>query len=77
MENLASKAVAVVEQGDAPLRSSKVPSVLRFPLLVLLNLALSSLVYSLISDYTGGDLASVSRSLDQWWELAAVLGWKT
>ena len=48
----------------------------RFPLLVLFSLALSSLLYSLVSPFTTGDLAAVSRSRDNWWEIAGSLGWK-
>jgi len=55
---------------------SKLPAPLRFPLLVLLSLTLSSLLYSFTAQYTAGDLASVSRSLSKWWEVAALVGWR-
>ena len=72
----ADKAIAI-RHGDAPIRASKLPAVLRFPLLVLLSLTLSSLLYSFVAEYTEGDLASVSRVLDQWWEVGALVGWRT
>jgi len=70
------KAIAV-PHGDAPLRASKLPAFLRFPLLVLLSLTLSSLLYSLLAEYTKGDLAIVSRSLGKRWEVGALVGWRT
>ncbi|PMD36510.1 hypothetical protein L207DRAFT_586215 [Hyaloscypha variabilis F] len=73
---MAQKATAVVKQGDAVARPSKIPRPLRFPLVVLLSLTLSSLLYSFASSQTA-DLARVSRSLDQWWQVGALVGWRT
>ncbi|KAI9740741.1 MAG: hypothetical protein M1818_004706 [Claussenomyces sp. TS43310] len=56
---------------------SQIPPALRFPLLVTLSLCSSSLLYSCTSKYTAGELASVSRSLNAWWEVGALVGWKT
>ncbi len=70
------KGIAVALQGDAVIQHSKIPRFLRFPLVLLLNLTLSALLYSFIADYTMADLARVSRSLDQWWEVAALVGWR-
>ncbi|KAI9803652.1 MAG: hypothetical protein M1833_000564 [Piccolia ochrophora] len=53
-----------------------IPQPLRFPVLVLASLALSSLFYSLAAPYTGGELASVSRSLNSWWEVGGLVGWR-
>ena len=58
-------------------KQSKLPRFLRFPLVVVLSLTLSSMLYSFTSSFTASDLAKVSRSLDQWWEGGALLGWKT
>jgi len=44
---------------------------------VILSLTLSSLLYSFVAEYTEGDLASVSRSLGAWWEVGALVGWRT
>ena len=60
----------------SPASNSKLPPQVRFPLLVVLSLTISSLLYSLVSPFTSGDLATVSRSRDNWWEIAALLGWK-
>lgn len=67
-----AKAVAVTQQGDAPV-PSKLPNALRFPLVVTLSLFLSSLLYSIAGEYTANDLASVSRRLDKWYEVGALL----
>ncbi|RDW83389.1 hypothetical protein BP5796_04880 [Coleophoma crateriformis] len=63
---------------SASTRISKLPEPLRFPLLVTLSLTLSSLLYSFSAQFlnTEGDLAAVSRRLDQWWEVGALLGWR-
>ncbi|KAF4627428.1 hypothetical protein G7Y89_g10727 [Cudoniella acicularis] len=74
-----NSAFAVVQRGDAPLHASKLPPFLRFPLLVVLSLSLSSLLYSLNAVYgtTEKDLAGVSRRLESWWEVGALVGWRT
>ena len=61
----------------ALLPTSKIPSQLRFPLVVITNLALSALLYSFISEFAAGDLSSVSRSVNQWWEVSGLLLAKT
>jgi len=76
-QKISDKVIAVVQHGDPQIRASKLPAFLRFPLLVLLSLTISSLLYSFVAGYTEGDLASVSRSLDQWYEVGALVGWRT
>jgi hypothetical protein len=76
-EKVADKASAVIHQGDAPLRASKLPAPIRFPLVVILSLSLSSLLHSFAAEYTAGDLASISRSLNEWWEVGGLVAWKT
>lgn len=39
-------------------------------------MGLSSLLYAVASPFTSGDLANVSRTRDDWWEVAGLLGWK-
>ena len=56
--------------------ASRLPPGVQFPLVVVLSLSMASLGYSLLSDRTDGELASVSRSLDDWAELATVAGWR-
>jgi hypothetical protein len=72
-EKIDDRTIAV---GEALSRTSKLPAFLQFPLLVLLSLTLSSLLYSFIAEYTAGDLASVSRNLDQYWEGGVLVGWR-
>lgn len=74
---VADKATVVVVQDDAPLHVSKLPYAMRFPLLVTLSMALSSLLYSLVAEYITGDLARVSRDLGEWLEVGALVGWRT
>lgn len=50
---------------------------LHFPALVVLSLGLSATLYTVASGFTAGDLSSVSRRLDDWWEVAGLIGWKT
>ncbi len=38
-------------------------------------MGLSSVLYSLASPFTPGDLAIVSRTRDEWWEIAPPLVW--
>ena len=61
---------------QAPIPTSVIPEPLRFPLLVVLNITSSSLLYTLASPFTKGDLATVSGRRDHWWEIAGLLGWK-
>lgn len=56
--------------------TSKVPEFLLFPTLVVLSLTISSALYSVASVFTAGDLSSVSRSLDDWWEVVGLIGWR-
>lgn len=69
--------VIALQNNNAPLQTpSKLPALLRFPLVVLLSLTSSSLLYSFASEYTSEDLANVSRTLDKWWEVGALVGWR-
>lgn len=76
-EKIADKALIVVHQGDAPLRASKLPHPIQFPLVVILSLSSSALLYSFAAEYTAGELSKVSRSLNEWWEVGALVGWRT
>jgi hypothetical protein len=76
-DKFVNKAVAAISQGSTPLRASKLPRPLRFPLLVILSLSLSSLLYSFAAQYTAGELAAVSRSLNEWWEVGVLTAWRT
>ena len=59
-----------------PVEAAKLPPPLRFPLLVIINLSLSAFLYSLASEVTGYELAPVSRSLNESWQVLALVGWK-
>lgn len=61
---------------QAPIPTSVIPELLRFPLLVALNITFSALLYTLAAPITKGDLATVSGHRDEWWEIAGLLGWK-
>jgi hypothetical protein len=76
-EKFSDKGLAVVNQGDAPLRASKLPPPIQFPLVVILSLSSSALLYSFAAEYTAGELATISRSLIEWWEVGALVGWRT
>ena len=62
---------------STPASRSSLPDSLRFPLVVLLNLSLSGLLYSVSSELITGDLAEVSRRHDEWTEIVALLGVKS
>ncbi|KAK5122270.1 hypothetical protein LTR85_004181 [Meristemomyces frigidus] len=56
--------------------ATKLPGWIRFPLIVLLSFSLSTLFYSLVADWAGVELAAVSRTYDEQWQVGAVLTWK-
>jgi hypothetical protein len=66
-----------VAQSPALVSTSKLPSSLRFPLVVISNLALSAFFYAISSEFAAGDLSSVSRSINEWWEIGGLLLAKT
>ena len=39
-------------------------------------MGLSSFLYTFASPFTRGDLAVVSNTRDEWWEVFVLLGWK-
>lgn len=72
MANASAEAVPV-----PPLQQpSKIPNALRFPILVITSMALSSALYTGASQLGTGDLATVMKRRDQWWEIFGLLGWK-
>ena len=54
----------------------KLPVWAQFPLATTLSFAMASLGYSLLGEFTKGELASVSRSQDTWGEVAVLAGWR-
>lgn len=61
---------------ETPRQRSSIPPLAKFPLAVLLSFAMSSTGYSLLGEYTKGELASVSRSQDTWTEVGLLAGWR-
>ena len=53
--------------------------ILRLPLFVVVSLFSSSLLYTLAAEQLPirEDLSGVSKSLNKWWEVSALLGWRT
>lgn len=45
-------------------------------LLVFSSLCLASMGHSLASEWTGNGIATISRTIDSKWELAALVGWR-
>lgn len=60
----------------SPAPHTKLPAQLRFPLLVLMTWTLFGTLWSTISPFTAGDLATVSRSRDDWWNIVGLMVWK-
>lgn len=60
----------------SPRHRSRVPAFVRFPLAVVMSLGLSAALYSFVPELTGYDLAAVSRSLNEPWQIGALLAWK-
>ena len=60
----------------SPAPNTKLPAQLRFPLLVLMTWTLFGTLWSTISPFTAGDLATVSRSRDDWWNIVGLMVWK-
>ena len=60
----------------SPAPNSKLPAQLRFPLLVLMTWTLFGTLWSTISPFMAGDLATVSRSRDDWWNIVGLMVWK-
>ena len=56
--------------------ASKMPAYIRFPLMCILSLSLSTLFYSFIADWAGFEFASVARDFTETWQVAVVVAWK-
>ena len=67
-----------IEVSTPPPPVIRAPPMLRFPLFVVVSLFSSSLLYTLAAEQlqTGEDLSGVSKSLNEWWEVGALLGWR-
>ena len=70
----AAVAAKLPDMPSAP--KARISEAMRFPLLVGLSMATSSILYAASSSFTSGDLSTVSAHRDQWWEVAGLLGWR-
>ncbi|OHE94652.1 hypothetical protein CORC01_10053 [Colletotrichum orchidophilum] len=55
---------------------SHLPTAVQFPLVTVLSFSISSLCYSFLSEWSRGELAGISKSLDTWGEVATLAGWR-
>lgn len=55
---------------------SHLPAPLQFPLVTVLSFSISSLCYSFLSEWSRGELAGISKSLDTWAEVSILAGWR-
>lgn len=63
--------------GPAPSsRLARIPSPVRFMLVVLDSLILSSVLFTLTASLTLSDLGHVSKHLKEWWEVAGLMAWR-
>ncbi|KAF8864194.1 hypothetical protein BDZ45DRAFT_669757 [Acephala macrosclerotiorum] len=72
-QKITDKGIAVLQQGDAVIRPSKIPRALRFPLVVVLSTVLSAFLYSFTADYTVASFAGVSRRYEGWEDIGVVV----
>jgi hypothetical protein len=56
--------------------SRRLPTWFAYPLSLILSPALSALLYSFVPDIMGAPLAAVSRSLNEEWQIGALLAWR-
>lgn len=57
-------------------RWARIPSPVRFVLVVLMSLALSSALFTATAEVATGELGVVSKHLEEWWEVGGLMAWK-
>ncbi|GAM39264.1 hypothetical protein TCE0_034f10666 [Talaromyces pinophilus] len=57
-------------------RVSKIPRTIRFSLVILSSLVLSSVLLTVFSLQTAGHLAGISKHLEEWWEITGLILWR-
>lgn len=57
-------------------RLACIPSLARFLLVVLSSLIVSSVLFTLTSTLTVGDLGPISKHLEEWWEVGGLIAWR-
>src|SRR5436305_613421 len=67
-----------IEMPIPPQPVIRAPPMLRFPLFVVVSLFSSSPLYTLAAEQlpVGEDLSGVSKSLNKWWEVSALVAWR-
>ncbi|SMY24438.1 unnamed protein product [Zymoseptoria tritici ST99CH_1A5] len=65
----------VIDKGQAT-EDSRFPVAVRFPLVVLSTFILSAVLNSVAAEYTGPELAAVSRNLTEGWQVGGLVGLK-
>lgn len=68
----AAKAASKAEESQL----RRVPSPVRFLLVVFNSLLLSSVLFTMTSSVTLGELGRVSKHLEAWWEVGGLMLWK-
>lgn len=63
-------------KGQTPTCLAGIPSPARFFLVVLSSLVVSSVLFTLTSNVTQGDLGLISKHLEEWWEVGGLMAWK-
>lgn len=63
-------------QARADIAARRLPAWLKFPLAAFATLSLSTILHSITADYTGPELASVSRVFTAEWQIALMTAYK-
>ncbi|KAL4918521.1 hypothetical protein BDW62DRAFT_62262 [Aspergillus aurantiobrunneus] len=71
------KSYAEVAKGPRPKTLvEQLPSPVRFFLVIISSLALSSTLFTLTSSITLGELGLISKHLEEWWKVWGLMAWK-
>lgn len=73
-DNAADGSSHVRSRIQAPIQNLPRPA--RYLLLVASSLLLSSSLLTLIAPHNGGNLAGVSKHLEEWWEAGGLIAWR-
>lgn len=74
-----ASAVAMARREDKLVsvpRNSGLPTALRFPIVAILSFSISSMGYSFINEFTKGELATITRTLETPRELGLMTSWR-
>lgn len=59
-----------------PSAASRLPWFAKLPLAIVMSLTLNTVLYTALADFAGYELAAVSRTYTENWQVAGLLGWK-